>query len=204
MKRASCCNAFLVVLAACTGELGMPSGSPPGGTGSTGTGATTGGTATGGTSAGGTATGGTATGAAAVLSCVLKATTDTACLTQAVNAFGRRAFRRPLTATETTRFVNLVTGVGNEMGSNVLTGLRYGVSAILQSPSFLYRVQLGAASQADAGRTKYNSFEVASRLAATLWSSAPDDSVLDAAAQDSLAAPDGIRAQATRMLADQR
>src|SRR5258706_12383271 len=282
MIRASCCSAILVALAACTGEVGMPtSGSPSGGTGSTGTGAsTTGGTTTGGPTNGpssllgltsgptptarlhklttfefanslhdllgsaapvapvetdylvnGFATIGAstvtaspagvglyetsiagattyafadATRAAAVLSCVPKATTYTACLTQAINAFGRRAFRRALTAAETTRFVDLVTSIGKGAGSNVLPGLRYGISAILQSPKFLYRAELGAPSQADAGRAKYNSFEVASRLAATIWSSSPDDPVLDAAAQDSLATPDGIRAQATRMLADQR
>jgi hypothetical protein len=145
-----------------------------------------------------------ATRAAAALSCVPKATTDTACLTQAVTTFGRRAFRRPLTTEETSRYVNLVTTIGNQMGSSILIGLRHGINAILESPNFLYRVELGASSQADAGRTKYNSFEIASRLAATIWSSAPDDALLDAAVQDSLSTPDGIRAQATRMLADQR
>ncbi len=276
MKRASCWNAFVVVLAACTGEIGTPiSGVPSGGTGSTGTGTTTGGGTNGPSSLLGLAPGPTptarlhklttfefanslhgllgsavpvapvetdylvngfatigastvtaspagvglyetaiagatsyafadATRAATALSCVPKATTDTACLTQAVNAFGRRAFRRPLTATETMRYVDLVTTIGNQAGSDILTGLRYGVSAILQSPKFLYRLELGAPNEADGGRVKYGSFEVASRLAATLWSSVPDDAVLDAAAQDSLATPDGIRVQAIRMLADQR
>jgi hypothetical protein len=51
---------------------------------------------------------------------------------------------------------------------------------------------------------KYTSYEIASRLAATLWSSVPDDTLLDAAAMDVLSTPAGITAQAQRMLADSR
>ncbi len=142
--------------------------------------------------------------ATAVLSCMPTGTTDATCLTQALNGFGRRAFRRPLTSAETTRFLNLVTTIGNQTGSSVLVGLRHAVWAILQSPSFLYRVELGAASAADGNRLKYTSFEVASRLAATLWASVPDDTLLDAAAQDTLSTPTGITAQAQRMIGDAR
>ena len=142
--------------------------------------------------------------ASAVLSCMPTGTTDTTCLTQAINAFGRRAFRRPLTSAETMRFLNLVTTIGNQTGSSVLVGLRHAAWAILQSPSFLYRVELGAPSTADGNRVKYTSYEVASRLAATLWASVPDNALLDAAGQDALAAPAGIVAQAQRMIADPR
>jgi hypothetical protein len=144
-----------------------------------------------------------ATHAAAVLSCVPQSTSD-ACLTKAINAFGRRAFRRPLTSDETTLFVNLATTIGNQAGSSVLTGVRHAVWAILQSPQFLYRVELGAPSAADGGRAKYTSFEMASRLAATLWASVPDDTLLDAAVQDSLSTSAGALAQAQRMIADPR
>jgi hypothetical protein len=145
-----------------------------------------------------------ATRAAAVLPCVPTAMTDTACLTRVVTTFGRRAFRRPLTAAETMRFVTLATTIGNQAGSTVLIALRHTAAAILQSPTFIYRVELGAPSAADGQRLKYNSFEVASRLAATLWASVPDEPLLDAAAQDALATPDGIGAQAQRMLGDAR
>ncbi|HEX3852130.1 MAG TPA: DUF1592 domain-containing protein, partial [Polyangiaceae bacterium] len=140
--------------------------------------------------------------AATVLSCVPTTMTDTACLTKGLNAIGRRAFRRPLTADETTRFVNLATTIASGTGGTVLMGLQHAVWAMLQSPSFLYRVELGVASPADGGRLKYTSYEVASRLAGTIWNGAPDDAVLDAAGADSLSTPDGIRTQAQRMLAD--
>jgi hypothetical protein len=141
--------------------------------------------------------------AAAVLSCVPQSTADS-CLTKAINAFGRRAFRRPLTGDETTLFVNLATSIGNQSGSSVLIGARQAVWAILQSPQFLYRVELGATSAADGGRLKYTSFEMASRLAAALWASVPDDTLLDAAATDALSTAAGALAQAQRMIADPR
>ncbi len=143
-----------------------------------------------------------ATKAATVLSCVPTTMTDTACLTKGLNAIGRRAFRRPLTADETTRFVTLATTIASGTGGTVLMGLQHAVWAMLQSPSFLYRVELGVASAADGNRMKYTSYEVASRLAGAIWDGAPDDAILDAAGTDALATPDGIRTQATRMLAD--
>jgi len=142
-----------------------------------------------------------ATRAGKVLSCVPQGTSDSACITKALSAFGRRAFRRPLTDAEVTRFSTLVTTIGNGASSNVLIGMRHAVWAVLQSPSFLYRVELGVASPADGGALKYTSWEMASRLAGVLWNSVPDDTLLDAAAQDSLSGADAVRAQAQRMLA---
>jgi hypothetical protein len=137
------------------------------------------------------------------LACVPTSTTDP-CLTQAIHAFGRRAFRRPLTSAETMTLVTLATTIGNQSGSSVLTGLQNAIDAILQWPDFLYRVELGVQSAADGGRLKYTSYEIASRLAAMLWSSVPDDTLLDAASMDALSTPDGITTQAQRMIADPR
>ncbi|MEO8185303.1 MAG: DUF1592 domain-containing protein, partial [Deltaproteobacteria bacterium] len=63
---------------------------------------------------------------------------------------------------------------------------------------------LGAPSSADGGRLKYTDFELASRLAATLWDSVPDDTLLDAAEAGSLGSVNGLRSQADRLLADPR
>jgi len=142
-----------------------------------------------------------ATHAGRVLACVPADTKDAACIGKALAAFGRRAFRRPLTDDETSRFSTLATSIGAEDGSSILIGMRHAVWAILQSPSFLYRVELGAPSSADGGRTKYSSWEMASRLAGAIWNSVPDDTLLDAAAAGSLATADGVRTQAQRMLA---
>jgi hypothetical protein len=142
--------------------------------------------------------------AAALLTCMPSGPTDSACAKQALSALGRRAFRRPLTDDETSRFVTLATTIGARPSNTILTGLRHAVWAILQSPSFLYRVELGTVSAADGGKLKFNDFEMASRLAGALWGSVPDDTLLDAAAQGKLSTADGVHAQAQRMLADAR
>lgn len=138
----------------------------------------------------------------AQLPCVPEDTGDTACLNQIITQLGRRAFRRPLSEEEIQRFTGLATSIGSAAGSTVLTGVRHALSAILQSPNFIYRVELGAPSAADDGRLKYTDFEMASRLAAMFWDSVPDDALLDAAETGALATVEGVKAQAERLLAD--
>jgi hypothetical protein len=136
----------------------------------------------------------------AALACVPQTATDTACVQQALSTLGRRAYRRPLTDEETNRLVTLATSIAGQAGSSMQIGLRHAVNMLIQSPNFLYRVELGVPSPADGGRLKYTSFEMASRLASTLWNTLPDATLLDAA--DSLTSTDGVSTQAKRMLAD--
>jgi hypothetical protein len=138
----------------------------------------------------------------AVLPCVPAGAADAECVTRIVTQLGRRAFRRSLSEAEVQRFTALATGIAGS--ADVQTGIRYTLAAILQSPSFLYRVELGVPSAADGGRLKYTDFEMASRLAAVLWDSLPDDPLLDAAEAGSLGTPEGVRAAAERLLADPR
>lgn len=138
--------------------------------------------------------------AAAVLSCIPSSSSDVQCAQLALAKLARRAFRRPLSDGELTRFTAVFSDIAAEAGS-VLEGLRYAVSAILQSPSFLYRVELGVADQAEGGRSRFTSYEMASRLAAVIWNSAPDETLLDSADRNELSAVTGVRAQAERMLA---
>jgi len=146
-----------------------------------------------------------ATQAAKVLSCVPTSVTDAACpLSQVLSTFGRRAFRRTLTAADVTRYVGVATDIAQGTGGTVLLGLQSAVSAILQSPEFLYRVELGTPSTQDGGRNKYTDFEMASRLASLLWVSVPDDALLNAAASGGLSTSAGVLAQATTMLASQK
>jgi hypothetical protein len=140
----------------------------------------------------------------AALACVPQTATDAACAKQALSTLGRRAYRRTLTDEESNRLVTLATSIAGQPGSSMLIGMRHAVNLILQSPNFLYRVELGAPSAADHGRLKYSSFEMASRLASMLWNTLPDPALLDAAAKDTLASADGVNAQAKRLLADPR
>lgn len=139
---------------------------------------------------------------AAQFGCVPASPTDSDCSSRILTQLGRRAFRRPLTEAEVQRFTGLATAIGGAAGSSMLAGVRYTLAAILQSPSFLYRVELGEPSAADAGRLKYTGFEMASRLAAALWDSVPDDALLDAAEAGALETAEGIRDEAERLLAE--
>jgi hypothetical protein len=141
--------------------------------------------------------------AATLVACVPASPADADCIRESIAAFGRRAWRRPLTAAEIDRYVAVANDIGAETGDG-LAALRHAVWGVLQSPYFLYRVELGAPSEEDGGRVKFSSWELASRLSFTLWATIPDDALLDAAEADALATPEGVQAQATRMLADPR
>ncbi len=117
-----------------------------------------------------------------------------ACARSFVERFGRRAFRRPLTAEERTDLFD-TWSVGAE--SSFEDGVRLVVEAVLASPDFLYHVEVGGA----AGEiVPLGNHALASRLSYFLWNSMPDDALLDAA--------DGVEidmeAQAWRLLADDR
>lgn len=140
---------------------------------------------------------------AQILHCVPAQATDVTCIRDALATFGRRAWRRPLTGVELERHVGIASAVAGETG-DVVVGLRHAVWALLQAPHFLYRVELGLPSPEDDGRLKFTSYEMASRLAFTLWNTLPDEALLDAAEADLLADGPGVTEQALRMLADPR
>ncbi len=120
-----------------------------------------------------------------------------ACANALVRGFGTRAFRRPLTAAEMQRYGALVTGA-----RDVDQGVARAVRAMLLSPSFLYRSEMGAA-QPD-GTFQLTPYEVATALAYTYWGTTPDGALLAAAADGSLATPAGVEREARRLLADPR
>jgi hypothetical protein len=140
---------------------------------------------------------------AVVLPCTQ--TTD-ACAQQFVDTFGRRAFRRPLTAAESSAYFTLFKK-GPMLVDGAPDGFTAGVSltieAMLQSPNFLYREEVDLDVSAD-GIGKLTPYEVASRLSYLLWNSMPDTALLDAAERNQLATPEQLRAQVLRMLADSR
>jgi hypothetical protein len=101
--------------------------------------------------------------------------------------FGRRAFRRPLTAQETARYRKLFD----------TDGPRLAVEAMLQSPNFLLRVEGGQ-------ETAWKPYETASRLSYFLWNSMPDETLFRSAASGELNSPEGVERQVRRMVADAR
>ncbi len=120
-----------------------------------------------------------------------------ACANTLVRGFGTRVFRRPLTASEMQRYGALVTGA-----RDVDQGVSRAVRAMLMSPSFLYRSEMGEA-QPD-GTFRLSPYEVATALSYTYWGSTPDAALLASAADGSLSTAAGTEREARRLLADPR
>jgi hypothetical protein len=127
---------------------------------------------------------------------------EAACVDQFVRGFGRRAYRRPLTDAEADRYKALFdTG---RMGGDLASGASLVVSAMLQSPNFLYRIELGDPASANKDGVALTPWEVGTRLSFFLTNSTPDDALLDAAAAGKLKTPEGIAAEAQRLLGSEK
>lgn len=128
-----------------------------------------------------------------------------ACAREFISAFGRRAFRRPVTEAELTALVAVYNNAGGlyATGTPFEQGIAMIVEAILQSPHFLYRVELSV-PEAGAEIVALDGWEIATRLSYMLWNSTPDDALLAAAEAGELDTAEGIEVQARRLLADPR
>jgi hypothetical protein len=120
------------------------------------------------------------------------------CATEIVTQLAERAFRRPVTDGDLERlmaFYDAGAGAGGFEG-----GVRDALSAILASPHFLYRAEAGVGE----GLAALSDLELASRLSFFLWSSLPDEELLELAERARLSDADVLAGQVRRMLADER
>src|SRR5690606_25598914 len=118
-----------------------------------------------------------------------------------ITSFGLRAFRRPLTDDEVTTHVDLF-NQGPTLYAGVdpfEAGASLVIQAMLQSPYFLYRTELGTA-EAGATKVPLDDWEVAAKLALTITNSIPDDDLLAAAAAGELHDLAGVTKHANRLL----
>jgi hypothetical protein len=127
---------------------------------------------------------------------------DAACITTFIGDLGKRAYRRPLTQAEQSAYANLVSAT-NATG-DFTTSAKLVIEAMLQSPNFLYRVELPPANAQAGTPTLLSSYEMATRLSYFLWASTPDDALLAAADAGQLATQAGLVTQAKRLLMDPR
>jgi cytochrome c553 len=125
------------------------------------------------------------------------ANTDDACAQRYLNKFSAKAYRRPLTVDEQARATALYVSMKQDAGASIQEAVQYSVEAILQSPQFLYRTELGNDWKVDGAVTQY---ELASSLAYFLTDNLPDDALLAAAAQNALSTPEQVGAQIDRIL----
>jgi hypothetical protein len=129
-----------------------------------------------------------------------------------IEQFGARALRRPLAAAEVDRYQTLFAAAPRHYQAGMdpwVAGVRITIEAMLQSPHFVYRVELGDRAEDDGAdgansAIRLSAYEVASRLSYAFWNTMPDDELMAAAAEGSLDTEEGVRAQALRMLGDPR
>jgi len=134
--------------------------------------------------------------------CIPSAVDDVACFSQIAGRLGRRAFRRTLEADEIQRYAAIGVEAATAYGE-VDRGLEYLALVLLQSPNFLYVVEIGDPSQPAEARRLTND-ELATRLSFFLTNAPPSDELLDAAEAGSLSSPAALEAEARALLADSR
>lgn len=127
---------------------------------------------------------------------------DSACPRATIEAFGLRAFRRPLEPGEVDDLL-LRYQQALDLGVDALGALQHVVHVVLSSPQFLYRIEFDP-SLSDTTPHALSGFELASRLSYALWSSMPDDALFSLAASGGLATPEALAAEVDRMVADPR
>ncbi|MEP7049826.1 MAG: DUF1592 domain-containing protein [Pseudomonadota bacterium] len=142
-----------------------------------------------------------ATALANLTTCDTKTLGEDACAQSFVKDFGQKAYRRPITDQEQAAL--MVAYTAGKTGATYAAGLEAVIEMALQSPQFLYRVEVGVPVPGKSVR-RPTSYEMATRLSYALWGSKPDDRLLGVAAANGLDAPEQVQAQATLMLKDAR
>ncbi|MEO5770162.1 MAG: DUF1592 domain-containing protein [Polyangia bacterium] len=134
------------------------------------------------------------------------AAAETTCVTQFITQFGARAYRRPLVKGESDDLLALFQSA-KTLGFTFQEAVTHVVEAILQSPNLLYHWELGdqrpARDPSNNALVALTPHQLASRLAYFLGESPPDAMLLEAATRGDLATPEGVKAQALRLLQDE-
>jgi mono/diheme cytochrome c family protein len=126
---------------------------------------------------------------------------EASCSKQILSTLLRRAYRRPVTD----RDLNAVMPFYREgRKTSFDQGIQTALERILVSPQFLYRIERDPAGAKPGTPFRVTDLELASRLSFFLWSSMPDDALLDVAAAGKLKDPQVMEQQVRRMLADPR
>ena len=125
-----------------------------------------------------------------------------ACAVTILSTLARRAYRRPVRDADLEIPLALYRDGAARGGFE--SGIELAVRGILVSPNFLFRFEGQPASMAPDTPYRITDLELASRLSFFLWSSIPDDELLDAAVQGTLHIPAVLQQQVRRMLADPR
>ena len=124
------------------------------------------------------------------------------CAKKIISTLARHAYRRPVTDTDLETLLSFYQSGRNK--GNFETGIEMALRRILSDPQFVYRFERDPSSAPADQPYRISDLELASRLSFFLWSSIPDDELLDVAARGKLHDPAMLEHQVRRMLADPR
>jgi hypothetical protein len=127
---------------------------------------------------------------------------DETCAKRILSALAKRAYRRPVTDEDVKTLLGFYQAGRRDGGFEA--GIQFALERILIDPDFLFRAERDPARAPAGGSYRLTDLELASRLSFFLWSSIPDDELLDLAARGRLKDPAVLAQQVRRMLADQR
>jgi hypothetical protein len=127
---------------------------------------------------------------------------ETPCARQVIGSVARRAFRRPVTDADMGALMNFYEA--GRKASDFDAGVRRALTAVLAHPDFLFRSDQPTENLPPGTVYRIDDLALASRLSFFLWSSLPDDQLLELAGQRKLHEPEVLKAQVKRMLADPR
>jgi hypothetical protein len=124
------------------------------------------------------------------------------CARQIIATLARRAYRRPVTDADLAKPIEFYRAARAE--GDFDAGIEMALSAVLVSPHFLFKIEHDPPGVARGTAYRLSDLELASRLSFFLWSSIPDDELLELASHGTLGKPDVLAQQVRRMLADRR
>ena len=130
------------------------------------------------------------------------ASDETACAKKILSSLARRAYRRAVTDTDLQPLLEFYHA--NRKTHGFEPAVQSALERILVDPEFLFRLERDPSNSPAGATYRVSDYDIASRLSFFLWSSIPDDELLDLASRGRLKSPAVIEAQARRMLADPR
>jgi hypothetical protein len=125
------------------------------------------------------------------------------CAAKILSRMATLAYRRPAHSRDMETLLDFFRA-GRRDGGSFDHGIQFALERVLADPDFLLRVHRHPAAPDQPRLHPLGAFEVASRLSFFLWSSIPDERLLDLAARGTLAQPDIVEREARRMMADPR
>ena len=128
---------------------------------------------------------------------------EEACATTILSRLARLAYRRPVTADDMEMLLEFFES-GRSSGGSFDAGIQLALERLLADPDFLLRIEPDPAQAAPGQPYRLSDLEVASRLSFFLWSSIPDEALLDLAERGELTDPRILEQQVRRMVADPR